>query len=375
MKSRAILVTAALLLLGGCAEDPDKHFETGLENYNRKDFTVAKNYLRKTLALKPDHVPAYLLLARIGIEGGDEQAAELNYRNAYNIAQQRDYKLEVEDVRARDNQIGLYWQEAAYYLADLEFQSQNYNRAIVLYDEILANENSGYWLKRAFEAKGVTQDFFDYRKRLDSLRQQKYANQNDPRVNAEISLLMMEMATGLTRVGKLKSVADQVAISKDFRKQAEIGLQEIYSASPGLKLPQTEAMIAYTDSQEHLMRARFDEALAAARTASEKDPQNGRYQFAVANILQVIDSQSDNPSNLDQIIAHAKRAVDLEPEVWRYLIFYAGRLREIGQLEDSYTYLLRARKYCNEEQVMREIDETLSAIEKALDAEMEEDTP
>ena len=94
------------------------------------------------------------------------------------------------------------------------------------------------------------------------------------------------------------------------------------------------------------MRARFEEALESAKDASEKDPENARYHFAVANILQVIDSQSDDPSNQDQIIAFAKRAVDLEPDVWRYLIFYAGRLREIGQLEDSYSYLLRARRNC-----------------------------
>jgi len=366
MRNRPLLPIAAILLwLAGCSENPDKHFETGVENYNRKDFAIAKNYLRKTLALKPDHIPAYLLLGRIGVEGGDEQAAELNYRNAYNLAQQREYKLEEEDIRARDSE-GLFWQEAAYYLADLEFQQQNYNRAIALYDIILDHENSGYWLKRAFEAKEVTRDFFEYRKRLDILRQQKYANQEDPRVNAEMSLLMMEMATGLTRIGKIKAVSDQVAISKDFRKQAELGLETIYAASPGLKLPQTEGMIAYTESQEHLMRGKFEEALESAKQATEKDPNNARYHFAVANILQVLDSQSEEASHLDQVIAYAKQAVDLEPDVWRYLIFYAGRLREIGQLEDSYQYLLRARKNCGEEQVVREIDETLGALEKAL---------
>ncbi|MCA9409869.1 MAG: tetratricopeptide repeat protein [Candidatus Omnitrophica bacterium] len=365
-KCLPILLTLGLM---GCGENPDKHFETGLENYNRKDFTIAKTYLRKALAIKPDYVPAYLLLGRIGVESGDEQAAELNYRNAYNIARERDFQLHEEDLRARDDRVGLYWQEAAYYLADLEFQSQNYNRAVALYDEILDHENSGYWLKRAFEAKEVTRDFFDYRKRLQQLRQEKYANQNDPRVNADMALLMMDMATGLTRMGKLKSVSEQVAVSKDFREQAEMALEEIYAASPDVHLPKTEAVIAYTESQELLMRGKFDEALKSAKEASEKDPENARYHFAVANILQVIDNQSESASHLDQIISYAKRAVDLEPEVWRYSIFYAGRLREIGQLEESKVYLERARRNCNEDQVLREIDETLAAIEEALAAQ------
>lgn len=360
-------IAITLLLLSGCSENPDKHFETGLENYKRKDFSIARNYLRKTLALKPDYIPAYVVLARIGVESGDEEAAELNYRNAYNIAQQREYKLEKEDVRVQEEKI--YWQEAAYYLADIEFQAMNYNRAIAFYDVILGQPNSGEWVKNAFDAKSVTQEFFDYRKRLDILRQQKYANPDDPRVNAEMSLLMMEMATGLTRLGKLKAVSDQVAISKDFRNQAKAGLERIYAASPEVSLPQTEAMIAYTDSQEALMRGKFEEALTAAKEASEKDPQNARYHFAVANILQVIDNRSEGASQLDQTIAYAKRAVDLEPAVWRYLIFYAGRLREMGQLQDSYNYLLQARKNCQEEQVIGEIDETLSAIEKALESE------
>lgn len=363
------------LLLAGCAENPDKHFETGLENYNRKDFKVAATHLRKTLAIAPEYVPAYLLLGRIGVESGDEKAAEMNYRNAYNLAREREFQLREEDLRARDDQVGLYWQEAAFFLADLEFQSMNYNRAIALYDEILGQENSGLWLKRAYDAKEVTRDFPEYRQRLDMLRQQKYANPTDPRVNAEMSLLLMEMATGLTRMGKMKAVAEQVAISKDFRTQAERALEEIYEASPEVRLPQTEAMIAYTDSQEALMRGKFEEALVSAKEASEKDPQNARYQFAVANILQVMDSRSEEASHLDQILAYSKRAVDLEPEVWSYLTFHAGRLREIGQLEESYEYLQRARRYCKEEQVIREIDETLGAIEKALEANRASATP
>jgi len=354
--------------LAGCTESPEKNFETGLENYNRKDFEVAKNYLRKTLAIKPDYVPAYLLLARIGVEGGDQQAAEINYRNAYNLARERDFQLTEEDIRARDEEIGLYWQEAAYYLADLEFQEQNFNRAISLYNRILEHENSGYWLKRAFQAKEVTRDFFEYHNRLSRLRQEKYANPDDPRVNAEMSLLLMEMATGLTRLGKLKSVSEQVAVSKDFRQQAEAALEEIYEASPEVRLPKTEATIAYTESQELLMRGKFAEALEFAEEATDKDPENARYQFAVANILQVIDKQSDTSIHQDRITAHAKRAVALEPEVWRYSVFYAGRLREHGQLKESKTYLERARRNCDEQQVIREIDETLAAIEEALAA-------
>ena len=360
------------VLLAGCGDNPDKNFETGLEQYNKKDFTVAKTYLRKALAMKPDYIPAYLLLGRIGVEGGDSQAAELNYRNAYNIAQDREYQLHAEDIRARDDQVGLYWQEAAFFLADLEFQSQDYNRAISYYDVILEHENSGYWLKRAFDAKEVTRDFFDYRKRLERLRQEKYANQQDPRVNAELSLLMMDMATALTRVRKLKSVSEQVALSKDFRLQASNALEEIYAASPEVRLSETEAIIAYTESQELLMRGKFEEALAAAEKATEADSDNARYHFAVANILQVLDTQTESTTNQTRITAAAKRAVELEPEVWRYSIFYAGRLREMGELEESKKYLLHARKNCQEEQVVREIDETLSAIESALEVESEE---
>jgi tetratricopeptide (TPR) repeat protein len=182
--------------------------------------------------------------------------------------------------------------------------------------------------------------------------------------------LFMEMASGITRLGKIKNVADWIAMSAEWRHQAQSDLAAIHEASPEEKYPQTEALLAFTESQSDLMRGLYDHSLEMAKKACELDPTNAKYQFAVANILQVLGDRDENASvSSDEIVAYAKKAVELEPEVWRYLMFYGGQLRELGQLRDSYEVLKKIHDVTNKDEVLREVDDILAALEAAIQAE------
>jgi tetratricopeptide (TPR) repeat protein len=364
------LALLALMGILGCGNDPESTFESAVASYKDKNPLAAQDSLRKALALKPDYVPAYLLLARLAEMRGDKDSAVLNYRSAYDIAKNRDFKLMPEDIGVReDPELRLQWEEAAINLGRAEFRSKNYNRAISYYDTVIASELSPEWIRRAFEEKEVTREFFDLDKKLASLRQQNYANPDDPRIQAEFSALFMEMASGITRLGNLKEVADFIAQSSKFREQAKEDLNRIYDASPEIRLKDTEALLAYTESQELLMRGKQDQALEKAREACELAPNESRYQFAVASILNIMSGSGDNAVDYsDEILVHAKKATELSPEVWRYLIFYAGRLQDRGQLEESHRTLEKVRRVTSDPQVLKEVEDTLRALESAIAA-------
>ena len=237
-----LLLVPALGILG-CGNDPNSTFERAVTYYKEENPLGAQDSLRKTLALKSDYVPAYLLLARLAELRGDKDSAVLNYRSAFDIAKNRDFKLLEEDVLVReDPDLRLQWEEAAVNLARAEFRSKNYNRAISYYDTVISSDLSPQWKRQAFEEKEATREFFDLDKRLAVLRQQNYANPEDPRIQAEFSSLFMEMASGITRLGNLKEVADFIAQSGQFREQAREDLQRIYDASPEIRLRDTEAL-------------------------------------------------------------------------------------------------------------------------------------
>ena len=105
-------------------------------------------------------------------------------------------------------------------------------------------------------------------------------------------------------------------------------------------------------------------------------PNESRYQFAVASILNILNNRQDNSIDYsDEILVHAKKATELNPEVWRYLIFYAGRLQDRGQLEDSHRTLQKVRGVTSDPQVLKEVEDTLAALESAMAAEEEGISP
>jgi len=368
------LLTALLLVQLGCGSDPMAEFESAVKSYNKKNPVAARSKLRRTTALQPDFAPAYLLLGRIALQLGDENLARLHYSNAFGIMSDRGFKLREEDLVARNGNLRLEWQEAAFFLADSEFQGENYSRATEYYDKILSHDESTAWKQKAFDSKEVMRDFSAYKAKLKALRSENYQHSDDPRIKAEMAALFMDMAAGISRLGKLKSVADYIGMSTEFRNQASENLARLYEASAERYLPQTEGLLAYTESQESLMRGNPDRALEKAKEACEKDPASAKYQFAVANILQVIadrDKGTDEGTTIstDEIIAYARKAAELEPRVWRYLVYYAGRLQELGQLKDSYDVLLKVRDVTGDKDVLAEVEGTLASLEEAMRAE------
>jgi Tfp pilus assembly protein PilF len=352
-------------LLAGCSSGPSGDFRTALDAVKNKDFEKAESAARKVLARQPEYVPAYLLLAKIALVRKDEQSAELNYRTAYDMMRRRDFKLRAEDLDAAASEQKIQWQESAFYLADVEFKTMNYNRAETYYDAVIADMGSGDWKKKAMDDKQSVREMAGYRKKLDALRAQNYKRPDDPRIQADMAALFMDMASGLARLGKMKSVAEQVGLAGQFRTQARQALAGIHDTSPEVQLPQTEALLDYTESQENLMRGRFDLALEKALDACEKDPTSGKYHFTVASIMAVIGSKQNDPTyRLEDRLEYAKKAVDLEPKFWRYLTAYAGLLKDKGQPKEAMMYLLQARGTTKEPEIVSQIDAALAGIEK-----------
>lgn len=357
--------------LAGCGKSANSEFDKGAEQYRNLNSVDAIKHLRRAIAIEPEYAPAYLLMGRIAAGEKDEESALINYRNAYDIVRKRNYKLQEEDIRAKeDPNLRLEWQEAASFLADAEFKNENYNRAQFYYDEILENSAASAWMKRAHDGKQIVGEFFTHKKNLQALRQQNIAYPEDPRVKAELAALFMEMASGLSRLQKLEVVADFIAASNEWRGQASKLLGGLYDASPEVRFTQTEALLDYTESQEALMRGHFDRSIEKVREASEKDPKEARYKFAVASILRVIESQdAETNEHTDEILKYAKEATELDPNVWRYVVFYAGLLQDLGDLEESYRILSRVPKITKDEAVLKEVGETLAALEAAIAAQ------
>ncbi len=362
-------IIAANMLLWGCGSNSKADFNQAQNAFVKKDYDQAERLARRVLAQREDFVPAYLLLGRIGLAREDENSATLNYRSAYDMASNRKFRLRAEDLQAASGDLRLSWQEAAFFLADVEFKTQNYNRAIQFYDAVSADETSPDWRKRALDAKQATREFVGYVKTLDSLRSQNYKSPNNPTVQAEMSALFLEMASGLTRLGKMKSVPDRLAMAAKFREQAQEALEAIYGASPEVRLPQTEALIAYTDGQEQLMRGKYEDALERVLIAAEKDPSNGKYQFSVASIMAVVATRKKDPSyRLDERETYVKRAVELEPKTWRYQTAYAGILRDRGRPREAFDALVKAREVTQDADALAAIDAALAALEKEIGA-------
>jgi Flp pilus assembly protein TadD len=369
-----LVVLLSLTFLAGCGQSAKSEFDTGAAQYRNLNSVDAVKHLRRAIAIEPEFVPAYLLMGRIAAGEKDDESAPINYRNAYDIVRKRGYQLQEEDVRVKeDPNLRLEWQEAASYLADAEFKNENYNRAQFYYDAILEHSATSAWMKRAHDGKQIVGEFFTHRKNLQALRQQNISHPEDPRVKAELAALFMEMASGLSRLQKLEVVADFIAASNEWRGQAKALLDELYDASPEVRLTQTEALLDYTESQEALMRGHFDRSIEKVKEASEKDPKEARYKFAVASILRVVDSQNEESNEYtDEILKYAKEATELDPTVWRYLVFYAGLVQEMGDLEESYRVLNRVTKITRDEAVLKEVSETLAALEAAIEAQKSE---
>ncbi len=360
-----LLITG--LFFSGCSQGPSTYFWEAADALRTKNYPEAQDLARRTLVAQADYMPAYLLLARVAALQNDEQSAELNYRSAYDLALQREFKLRSEDVQAADSDLKFQWQEAAFFLADAEFRRMNYNGAARFYDSVIQDPGSGDWKKKAIDDKQTVREFSGYRSKLEMLRAQNYKSPNDPRIQAEMSALFMEMASGLTRLGKMKSVAEQVALAGKFREQARQALEALYSASPEVKLPQTEAQLDYTESQENIMRGKTDEALQNALYACQKDPSNGKYHFTVSSILAVQAVRKQDPGyRMDDRMNYALKAIELEPKVWRYQTAYAGLLRDNGRLQEAYDYLLKARDNIRDQEILDQVDAALADIEKQI---------
>jgi Tfp pilus assembly protein PilF len=352
-------------MLAGCGSGPDRHFEAALKAFSDKDFEKAESSARKVLAVQPDYVPAYLLLARAASAREDEQSAEINYRNAFDTMKGREFKLRSEDVRAAQSGLKIYWQEAAFYLADAEFKHMNYSRTDIYYDTVIADSGSSEWRRKAQDSKAAVREFAQNRNRFEMLRAQNIKKPNDPRIQADMSAILMEMSSGLARLGKMKSVAEQVGIAAKFREQARTALAELHQVSPEIQLRETEALLDYTESQENLMRGKHEEAAEKAMQACEKEPGNGKYRFTVASILAVLATRNNDPAyRLDDRLEYARKAVELEPGFWRYLTAYAGLLRDKGQINEAYSYLLKAREAAKAPEDLAQIDGALAMIEK-----------
>lgn len=355
------------MLLFSCSQGPSTYFWKAADALRNKNYTEAQNLARKALVAQADYMPAYLLLGRAAVLQNDDQSAELNYRSAYDLAIQRKFKLRSEDVQAAESDLKFQWQEAAFYLADREFRTMNYNDAARFYDSVIQDPGSGDLKKKALDDKQTVREFYGFRNKLEVLRAQNYKSPNDPRIQAEMSALFMEMASGLTRLGKMKSVAEQVALAGKLREQARQALESLYSASPEVKLPQTEALLSYTESQENIMRGKTEEALQNALDACQKDPASGKYHFTVSSILAVQSMQKNEPGyRMDDRLKYALKAIELEPTVWRYQTAYAGLLRENGRLQEAYDCLLKARDHVKDQEILSQIDAALADIEKQI---------
>lgn len=364
----ALLALLTAVTFVGCSQDPSTHFWKAVDAFKAKEYKEADNLARKTLALQPDYVPAYLLLARTALVQEDQKSAEINYRNAFDMMTQRNYKLRAEDVRAAESDQRIQWQESAFFLADVEFRTMNYQRAEPFYEAVIQDRSDPSMRKLAMDDKQSVRDVSELRRRLDALRGQNMKNPDDPRIQAELSGLFMEMASAMARLRKMKSVSEQVALAGKFREQAREALGEVYEASPELRLPQTEALLDYTESQEKLMRGHYEEALQKAMDATENDPQNGKYQFTVSSILAVLADKIEKDPNfrMDDRLEYTRKAVEFSPEMWRYRTAYAGLLRELGRSQEAYEQLIVARESAKDPETVGQIDEALAEVEKEL---------
>jgi len=330
-------------------------------------FADVKEPLRKTIAAAPEFVPAYLLLGRIAALSNDGELAAINYRNAYDYMRLRKFEYREEDIRAQESDLKLHWAEGAFFLADREFSEQNYNRAIVYYDTILADDRLGALKPYALEQKHAVQEFLGLHERLELLRVQNRRRPDDPKVKAEIAALLMELVSGLTRMGKTKAIADQVLLATNFRVNAEANLKEIYAASPEVRLKDIEALLAFVASQENLMRGKFEEALENSKQASELGPNDAKYQFSVTSILTVLARGKNDPEYaLDERMDYARKAVELEPESWRYLSAYAGLLRQAGRFREAFEFMLDAKSKTQEQEIRSQIDDYLADLEARI---------
>ncbi len=362
-----IMVAVSVFLVAGCGSSPLSDFWKAVEAMRNKDFTNAQSLADKVKAAQSDFIPAYLLLGRIGSLTGDKASADLNYRTAYDLMSRREFKLRSEDIQAQDCDLKICWEEAAFFLADAEFSNMNYNRAEKYYDSVNTGSGNTQWKQTAMAYKEATHDFFGYRRSLESLRAQNIRTPNDPRIQADMSALFMDMASGLTRLGKMKSVGEQVALANKFRTQAREALQAVYSTTPEIKYLQAEAILDYTESQENIMRGKTEEALQKALDACAKNPANGKYHFTVASILAAMATKKVEPQfRIEDRLHYAQKAVELDPKTWRYRTAYAGLLREVGRVQEAVDQLLKAREIAGDAEVIKVIDADLANLEKEM---------
>ena len=360
-----IMVASSVLVVLGCGPNPTSYFWKAVDALRNKDYTNAQHYADRSKAAQSDFVPAYLLLGRVGSLKGDQGSADLNYRTAYDLMSRREFKLRSEDIQAQDCDLKISWQEAAFYLADAEFRNMNYNRAERYYDTVIKDPGSTQWKQTAMAYKEATHDFFEYRRSLESLRAQNIKTPNDPRIQADMAALFMDMASGLTRLGKMKSVGEQVALAAKFRDQAREGLKTVYSASPELDLRQTEALLDYTESQENIMRGKTEEALQKALDACAKNPNNSKYHFTVASIIAAMGAKLNEPQfRIEERIEYVRKAVELDPKTVVYQRAYAYLLMDTGRMQEAKAQLIKAREVTGDNQV---IDEALADLEKKME--------
>lgn len=360
-----IMVAIPILTIMGCGPNPASDFWKAVEALRNKDYTTAQQYADRVKAAQPDYVPAYLLLGRVGSLKGDQGSADLNYRTAYDLMSRRDFKLRTEDVQARDCDQKISWQEAAFYLADSEFRNMNYNRAERYYDTVIKDPGSEQWKQTALAYKEATHDFFGYRRSLESLRAQNIKTPNDPRIQADMAALFMDMASGLTRLGKMKSIGEQVALAAKFRDQAREALKTVYAASPEVDLRQTEALLDYTESQEYIMRGKTEEALQKAMDACTRNPNNGKYHFTVASILAAMGAKLNEPQfRMDERINYVRKAVELDPKTVVYQRAYAYLLMDTGRMQEARDQLIKAREVIGDNEV---IDAVLADLERKME--------
>ncbi len=362
-----LVATFMVLLIMGCGSNPTSDFWKAVDAFRNKDYETAQSLADKVKAAQSDFIPAYILLGRIGTLKNDQQSASLNYRTAYDLMSRREFKLRTEDVQAQDSDIKISWQEAAFFLADAEFREMKYNRAEKYYDTIISDPASTPWKKTALAYKQSTHEFMGYRQKLDILRAQNRKTPNDPRIQADLSALLMDMASGLRLLGKEKSLKEQIEVAKNFRMQARQSLQAIYSASPETKFPQTEALLDYTESQANIMSGSTEVALQKALDACQKDPTNGKYHFTVTSILSVMAAVKKDPQyRMDERIEHAREAVKQDPKTWRYQTALAGLLKETGKMQEAAEQLMKARQVAVDKEIIKQIDSDLATLEREM---------
>lgn len=355
------------LFVSGCSQDPIAIYQNALDAYRQQDYAQSTKLLRQSLATNSDLVPAYLLLGRIAEDENQPDSANLNYRNAIDILSRRDFQLQTEDLQALELEPSIRWEEAVQQVAETHFKKGEYDQVRHYYGLLAKHTSEDSWRQRALNASQLASEFQGYHARLGELRAQNIQSPGDPRIESQIAELLMEMTSALSRAGKADSVADLANMANHFRLQAQDSLQRIYESTPEMHLPATQALLSYVESQLQLLKGRFNEALESAQRACDLYPSDARFPFAVANIMAVLSVRNkDTKMSLDKRMEYTRKALELSPRTWRYLLSYGGLLHEDGQTQEAYRYIRDAYELCDDPNVKGEIGRMLARLELEL---------